>query len=314
MHQQEVKEIIACLPRGKTEFLYAKGQYAVDIMTQYLRQDQSIAHLKQSRYAALLNQPAFKTALAAAGNGILTQQMLSKANLPKPLPFILTLASWGGIDNGYQTSRRGYNLVLQLNFAREHDMMYRDLVKPREDALFNYKGHPIMRKAQREFFCETLAWSRIDIDFDQNSALIEEIQSDWVRLAREAQLARTKTRHKQAGRYWAKHMAGSRQALTQYVKEVLLPYEKIWAEAMLMATISLIQRELGIRTIYYHGFESGIALKDTGTFPPRSLYTVLPKRFCFEQTAYGPAFLMDAPEIRKKYRSATHGHWYRLTH
>lgn len=38
-----------------------------------------------------------------------------------------------------------------------------------------------MDREQHERFRDTLAWSRIDFDFDTGEALIEEIQSDWVR-------------------------------------------------------------------------------------------------------------------------------------
>lgn len=41
-----------------------------------------------------------------------------------------------------------------------------------------YHGHPV-----RKDDVETLAWARIDLDFASNQALIEEIQSDWVKNA-----------------------------------------------------------------------------------------------------------------------------------
>jgi hypothetical protein len=45
---------------------------------------------------------------------------------------------------------------------------------------FEWSAHPIRRSPS------TLAWSRVDIDFENGEALIEEIQTDWVRLAERA--------------------------------------------------------------------------------------------------------------------------------
>jgi hypothetical protein len=74
-----------------------------------------------------------------------------------------------------------------------------------------------------------------------------------------------------------------------------------WAEAMLAATIWFLREELGIKTIFYHTFDSGCRLKGIeDTLPPRSLYTVLPKKFCFEETDRLPGFL--ALENNKRMR------------
>lgn len=40
---------------------------------------------------------------------------------------------------------------------------------------FNYCGHPVSRQRN------TLAWARLDLDLNSATALIEEIQSDWIR-------------------------------------------------------------------------------------------------------------------------------------
>ena len=44
-------------------------------------------------------------------------------------------------------------------------------------------GHPVLAPGERPYFRETLAWARIDLDLVSSEALVEEIQSDWVRCA-----------------------------------------------------------------------------------------------------------------------------------
>ena len=67
----------------------------------------------------------------------------------------------------------------------------------------------------------------------------------------------------------------------------------MWDEAMLAATLWFLRVELGIRWIFYHTFETGNWLKDMiRSKPPRSLYTDLPKQFCFQETYNPPAFIM----------------------
>jgi hypothetical protein len=78
----------------------------------------------------------------------------------------------------FSTSRRGFNLVLQLNFSSRHDEPYRKLVDPDDYRPFELGGHPVAKGA-----LHTLAWSRLDIDLNTGEALIEEIQTDWIREA-----------------------------------------------------------------------------------------------------------------------------------
>lgn len=65
-----------------------------------------------------------------------------------------------------------------------------------------------------------------------------------------------------------------------------------WDEAMLSAAVDFIVSELGLRTIYYHSPVSGARLKGGGAHKaPTSLYTDLPRRFCFEKTTSIPSFI-----------------------
>jgi len=217
------------------------------------------------------------------------------------------VGTWGGSgywnQDWYQNSRPGYNLVLHLNFSGKHNQPYHRLMQPEDDwhPFLGY-GHP---RADDEL---TLAWARLDVDLDDGVALIEEIQNDWIRKARslEKRLAS-----------WLEHKTdyvrrfllprylpgGSAEAFRRYLDDILRPHEQLWDEAMLSATLWFLRNELGIRRIFYHTFASGNRLKGIDyTMPPRSLYTRLPRRFCFQETDEAPGFLMNQRRFRREVR------------
>ena len=85
------------------------------------------------------------------------------------------------------------------------------------------------------------------------------------------------------------------------MEKVLKPQTRKWPETMLTATLWFLLKELGIRTIFYHTHDSGSELKRIrDDFPPRSIYTDLPKKFCFRITHNGPLFIRDS--ARKELR------------
>ncbi len=183
--------------------------------------------------------------------------------------------------------------MLQLNFDAAHDAVYRRLVKPRRgEPPFEYGGHPVARNRN------TLAWARIDLDLQRGEALIEEIQSDWIREARTVATRAERSLHpcsqcnkKHAFSRWDLH--GSAEQVCRYVGNHVEPHARDWQEAMLLAAIWLIREPLGIRQIFYHTWESGTVLKNMNVnwAPPKSLYTELPKRFCFQAVKHAPTFL-----------------------
>ena len=76
---------------------------------------------------------------------------------------------------------------------------------------------------------------------------------------------------------------------------------------MLAATLWFLYVELGIQRIYYHAYESGCVLKHiNSTKPPRSLYTELPRKFCFEKTTQAPEFLLQDKRFYKRLKKLTH--------
>ncbi len=296
MDIKTAEEVIACLPEGKTSFDYYKDQYAVFILSQVIGQGCAISDLKQSAYSGLLKKPMIKEIVATSGDGILQHDQLNMLWLKTAEPFLLTLDIWGGGDRGWdQVSRKGCNIVLQLNFSNKHDAIFKKLVRPDENHRFKYFDHPVMRKGKRDFFRETLAWARIDFDFNTNEALIEELQTDWLRIARRLQ------RQVERGRnhFYLHGFNTTPEKLKNYLESVLMSYGKIWDEAMLTAAIQFIRKELGIDTIYLHTPDSGAAVKKIKyTQPPRSLYSSLPRKFCFSQTEKTPEFLYHSRAFR----------------
>lgn len=291
------KEVIACLPEGKTPFSYYKDRYAVFILSQVIGEACVISDLKQSAYSGLLNKPMIKEIVAKSGDGRLHHDQLEMLCLHAAEPFLLTLDTWGHGDRGWdQVSRSGYNIVLQLNFTNKHDALFRKLLKPDENHSFKCFDHPVMKKGERNLFRETLAWARIDFDFNTNEALIEELQTDWLRIAKRLlqQVERGRTR------FFFNGINTTPVKLKQYLENVLLTYGKIWDEAMLMASIQFIYQELGIDNIYLHTPDTGAAVKKIKyRLPPRSLYSSLPRKFCFSQTKKAPEFLCQNRAFRK---------------
>ncbi len=270
-----------------------------------------IAELKRSGVARLLGKPAVRDYLARLGQPRLTAPVADGLWPSDPEAFILTVGQWGARNCSWsQTTRRGYNAVLQRNFPEKHNRLYRRLVKPRVDGLFNGACHPVLERGTRRYFRETLAWARIDVSFATDEALIEEIQTDWVRGAHRA--LRFAERYPNAfERRW--RADGDKADLTRYVQEVLPAYADMWDEAMLTAAITFIREELGIRNIFYHTFETGNAVKRIrDAYPPRSLYTTLPQRFCFSEVSEIPRFLENEKVLRKSLKKVTSPSWFRM--
>jgi hypothetical protein len=174
--------------------------------------------------------------------------------------------------------------VLQLNLNGDDARLIEKQFPERWNDPFECSWHPIHEGRHR-----TLAWARIDLDWETGEALIEEIQNDRLReVRREVDFIRKGNlrevtingRTIDAGfvlRYWEQRLRLSRQC---------------WDEAMLCASIGFIFGELGIRRVFYHSPRSGAELKGGGAEnAPTSIYTDLPKRFCFERTAEVPAFI-----------------------
>lgn len=302
MEKHQVTEIIACLPQEKTQYRYFKDYFALQLLS-YLAGDNGIRieQVRRTPFARLLNKPVIRPLLAMCGDGIIDTWRINAQWQEPSLPFLLTLGTWGGNDDWdwQQTSRPGCNLVLRLNFTRAHDSRFEQLSRNLDYDSFNcYDMHPVLRYKERPYFRETLAWARMDVDFDSGDALIEEIQTDWVREAFDVYQELVSDDPQQAD--------AETQALQTYIEAVLKPYARLWDQAMLSAAIYFIRKELGLRNIFYHTWDSGNAFKNIDAkwcAPPRSLYDRLPKQFCFQATDAVPQFLRGK-KAQKRLRKA----------
>jgi hypothetical protein len=302
MEHQLAKDIIAILPDDRTLFRYDEDRYAFMLLDYAFSNGVPIAKVKRSRFARLLERPAVKKLLANSGNGKLSCDEFARAWQLTTQSYVLSLGLWGSQKaqdrDWYQTSRTGTNLVLQLNFDGRHDQALKRLLGPYHKTSFAYDGHPVNRRGRN-----TLAWSRIDLDLDHGEALIEELQNDWLRNAA-ADL--------EGVRQHCDDNMPTRMAMERYYNDVLVPHVNLWSEAMLSAVLFFLIDEIGIRNIWLHDFETGNRLKKLKWGqPPRSLYTSLPKRFCFEKVAQAPKFLFDgvSRDQRKRFNAGKERFW-----
>jgi hypothetical protein len=316
MKREEVQEIIACLTGERFLFRYFKDRYCLDLLKMALatrwpgRKGAPVKELKSSPFENLLQKPIVKNALALAGGRVLGNEHL---DMQWPLAletYVLTLDSWGTGDAYWeQTSRPGSNLVLQLNFTREHDLRYERALKPDKDGPFVRRYHPVHPNRN------TMAWVRMDCSFANDEALIEEIQTDWLRDAVWVGQTVMKLKNEPARlqRFFDRRgIGGDSRAVERYL-EHLAVHQKIWHEAALDAAITFIRNVLGLKKIYYHTFETGKVLKRIrGGGPPTSLYTELPKKFCFALTDEVPRLLMDNSHSRRGMNFLRRPQWYYL--
>lgn len=290
MELSEVQEIIAALPRGRTLYHYFPDRYALWLLARVAGEGARVAELKRGPHARLLSRPAARAVVAARPDGVVAGDDFLAAWPAQWQTYRLTLGRWGsdsGRDAAWnQTSRRGWNLVLQMNFSEEHNAAYRRYIRDHAQRPFEAEGHPVARSARGK----TLAWARLDLDLATGEALIEELQNDWLRYAewRRDRFLRLRA----AGEAEAK--ASGDDPVTYY-DEVLAPHRKHWDKALLLAVLIFLAEEIGIGRVWLHEAECGARLKQIrGTAPPRSLYSTLPRSFCFSPTDEPPAFLAAA--------------------
>ncbi len=311
MEIQLANRVIDSLPKSRTLFEHYEDQHAVMLLQQATRKPVSISRLKQSRFGRLLQKPVVKQILAEKGDGILRRDDLAYVHRSEVTNFILTLGLWAQRRNSRewtQTSRPGTNLVLQMNFDREHDHAYEQLLKPIVESPFMEWQHPICKKGRT-----TMAWVRLDLDLQSGEALIEEVQNDWVRRAM-SNCAHGKALQKRLGitkanrlyLYRNDNLVGSLPKVIEYVENYLVQRSRFWAQAVLSAAIWFLAEELNINSIWYHDYETGNRLKKIRyNQPPRSIYKQLPKKFCFELTDKAPMFIVETAQKGMKQRLKT---------
>jgi len=181
MDRHTIEEVISCFDGERAVYPYYRDRYSIGLLRQLSRchrrsEPLRVSALKKSPYAPLLQKPRVKTALARLGQQQFDDLFLAAHDHdPNQEHFVLTLGTWGSerrSERRYQqTSRPGFNLVLQLNFCREHDAYFGKLGG--EPSLFNYCGHPVSQVRN------TLAWARIDPErFFQRGTDPEQIRAE----------------------------------------------------------------------------------------------------------------------------------------
>lgn len=296
-------------------FSYHKDQYAFDLLSLYAKTERQLREVKESPFSHLLQKPAVKAVMAMHGSNELTSNMFSNRDTKDARNFNYTIGTWGRYDKRYhdrwyQTSRPGINLVLQLNFDYLHDLHYFHYLQPKKDAHpFVVEEHPVRKTGGF-----TMAWARIDVDLNYGEALIEEIQTDWLRSAKAAALKAKKDLKKKKKQKDETLGSGTLRGFLIYAEEHLKAYFQLWEEAVLDASLMFLARELGCRRIYYHTFDTGCYLKGldrTTNRPPRSLYTNLPRKFGFRETDEAPYLLKKEKLLKQRLRDSTL-RWYQM--
>lgn len=309
MDLKTLEEVKACLGDERRLFHYYDDQFAVNLISRLIKNNgiSSIAELRKTSFGKLLARPCFKDTLRKSGKGQICLDQLNEIYGNDYHSLVVTLDQWG-CEKDYewvQTSRPGTNLVLQFNFTNEHDMRLRQLNI--DGDIFKYYSHPVHR------YKSSLAWSRLDIDLDNGVVLIEEIQTDWLRKAARHNKVACNAYEHQRERYRAAGVWYSSKQMMEYTNHVLSSFGKRWSEMVMTYTLHFIRDELGISTIYYHDFETGSRLKRLKTTrPPRSLYTELPRKFCFVKTDRAPEFILTNKRAKRRYKTIKQPSWLKL--
>jgi hypothetical protein len=301
MEPQMLRAVRARLGDGPVPFEYTRGEFAAILLRHAVDGEPRVNLLRRTRWGRLLDRPAIRARLARRGDGRLRRADLRRIRDDTTQRYDLTFGEWGvaGKRSDWwwtQTSRPGLDLVVQLNFDVGHDAAYDALLGSPDDCPFADGGHPTHSVRH------TLGWSRVDLDLDAGEALVEEVQSDWIREVDDYVDCLQNCTCERVCRAWAWRgaMPPTDQVVT-YARELVAPHRKLWAEAILAATVDLLVGRLGIRRIWYHTWDGGRLMKRCGD-APRSLYTDLPRRFCFQETADAPPFMEGTVRLRQARR------------
>ena len=302
MEREEIDEVLTVFEGYREKFPYAKDAFALSRILDETGEGKAISEIKKGPNGRFLGLPLVREFIAKAGNGKLTPDLFFYQS-PEPTDlYMVTLDKWGSEKKYWgrgweQMARPGYNLVVQLNLSGKHlEAMRRVDRRMIDDVTPRYVCHPV-----RDDGTITAAWARVDMDVDMGVALIEELQSDWVRntASLRSEIADLTDMQDLVNegmglpcRRWLRYLGS----------DEFRRIEKNWAEALLEATVQFLRREVGISDIYLYDFETGCRFKGMDEIDfrqPRSIYTRLPKRFGMARVEEMPSFLLKRKRDRQ---------------
>lgn len=307
MEHKLLKEVLTCFDGERMVYHYFKDKYCLFLLEQFIGEGKTVSQLKQSHLSQFCTKPVIKQWLAGVGSKHIDALKLQELWPTEVESFSLSLDEWGGnCPSWQQTCRRGYNLVLQLNFTKSHDRFYEKIADTDYDP-FCFYSHPV-HKGNRN----TLAWSRIDISDDLSEALIEEIQTDWLR---EVDSTFKGIQDIEEISELEDYGLKPRKALFEFYVDSMQSFKKLWDEAMLTATLEFLVEKIGVKKVFYYDFDTGCKLKELSySKPPKSLYTKLPRKFGFSMTKKAPSFIAEDRFVQRKMKKLKieQQSWYQL--
>ncbi|WP_317056983.1 hypothetical protein [Roseovarius rhodophyticola] len=304
MTPQDVELIGQRLPKEMV-FPYFADRESAWVLAACMPASARIGDLRKTPVGKLLDRPALLALVARCGGVLHRDDVLAVAYADQAMgrvtlgpvatagveavfgetwhDFYLSFDIWGDRRRWYdQTTRQNANLVVQMGFPSDHAALMGRYLQEGARKDFEWDGHPIRTSGR-----PTLAWARLDIDLEAREALIDEVQTDWLRNAGDEVAA-------------LRDSAPRSRALAQmerYESGLVDRYGKIWSRAMLLAALMLLRDGLGVERVWMHQPTPGKLLKRiNGVAPPRSLYTSLPRSFCFAPTRVRPGFLRHLPK------------------
>ncbi|MBI1305740.1 MAG: hypothetical protein GC181_03890 [Bacteroidetes bacterium] len=295
MNIHDISWIRQCLDE-EFSYPYFKDKYAVELLHLNFGNQISVKEVKQSNFSRLIEKPVFRSVLKNAGNGCIDLDPLLNRWDEETYLHHLTTTVWGehekwGKSGYFQVSRPEPNLVLQVNLSREFDRLFVENVDDRSD--FNTSIHPSHEKLN------SVGWVRMDLSFETNEVLIEEVQSDWIRQVR--------TRFHKIGILEAQGMLKSKPEIQKELRYLnrVRAYLTFWDELLLSAAIHFIRKQLGFKTIWYHTNSSGAHYKLLRySMPPVSVYSKLPEKFGFQKVKALPELFIRCKYLGKLNRKA----------
>ncbi|MEO1103503.1 MAG: hypothetical protein AAFW98_07195 [Pseudomonadota bacterium] len=295
----DISAVQAVLP-DTLPFPYFADRESPWLLAQRMEADARVGELKRSPLARWLDRPLVKPVVAHSGGVVRRADLEAVAYADRGIEASASAAATAGLVAAYdipwhdfelsfgwwgtgpyehwaQMSRAGGNLVMQLGFPSDHAALMGRYLPSGTRKRFEYAAHPVRTTGR-----PTLAWARIDVDSETCTALVEEVQTDWLRFAaRQVEALETfdpRSRHL--------------KSLRQYDAGLRARYGKLWPKATLLAALAVLRDGLGIREVFMHQPGPGQTLKRiSGQAPPVSLYSALPKSFGFEPTDSAPPFL-----------------------